>query len=142
MPVVQVFYISRCAPAVTPTDVRRIVGSSQLRNRRRQLTGLLAYSGRHFAQVVEGSATEVDELLRSIAADSRHTEMKVLQRLEGVPRQFENWSMHLLDSMSRADQIEGLFETEAGPFPKGAAVELLLAIAADAEYQRSDDMMP
>lgn len=140
MSLVQVFYISRCAEAVTPTDVHRIVGSSQVRNRRRQVTGLLAYSGRHFAQVVEGSAGEVEGLLNHIAADPRHFEMKVLQRLDAVQRRFGGWSMHLLDCVSRGDEIERLFAT-AGNEPIEAA-RLLDTIAADAAWQRADDMAP
>src|SRR5690606_34825257 len=120
----QVFYISRCDGTLTPTDVHRIVGTSQLRNRRRSLTGLLAYSGRHFAQVVEGSAAEVDELLGTISRDPRHQQMTVLQRLEGVPRRFGNWSMHLVDSVARADEIEHLFSA-TGSAATAAAIALL-----------------
>lgn len=141
MSIVQVFYISRCDPSVTPTDVYRIVGSSQVRNRRRQVTGLLAYTGQHFAQVVEGSAAEVDGLLHSIADDPRHRQMRVLQRLEDVSRRFGSWSMHLVDSVARADEIERLFaitKESAGV----RVAQLLEAIFADAQYQRSDDLAP
>lgn len=136
MSIVQVFYISRCDHTVTPTDVHRIVGTSQVRNRRRRVTGLLAYTGRHFAQVVEGSAAEIDGLLGSISGDARHQEMTVLQRQEGVTRRFGNWSMHLVDSVARADEIERLF---AGAGAASAA-SLLDAIAADARWHRADDL--
>lgn len=140
MSIVQVFYISRCDHSVTPTDVHRIVGSSQVRNRRRQVTGLLAYSGQHFAQVVEGSAAEVNELLDSISGDPRHQQMKVLQRLEGVPRRFGNWSMHLIDSVACSDEIEKLFNTPDETVPASTAAQLLDAIAADAQWQHADDV--
>ncbi len=139
MSIVQVFYISRCGAGITPTDVHRIVGSSQLRNRRRQVTGLLAYSGRHFAQVVEGSPDEIDGLLARIGTDPRHTDMKVLQRREGVDRRFGNWSMHLVVSMAREDEIESLFDPDEGPV---RAPQLLEAIAADVQWQRADDLAP
>lgn len=140
--IVQVFYISRCDRTVTPTDVHRIVGSSQVRNRRRQVTGLLAYSGQHFAQVVEGSATDVDGLLDSISTDPRHQQMKVLQRLEGVPRRFGNWSMHLVDSVARSDEIEQLFNAADEGVPAATAAQLLDAIAADVQWHRVDDLAP
>lgn len=140
MPIVQVFYISRCDASVTPTDVHRIVGSSQVRNRRRQVTGVLAYSGRHFAQVVEGSAAEVDGLLHSISGDARHQQMKVLQRLEGVSRRFGNWSMHLVDSVARAEEIERLFAHDGDG--ETAASALLDAIAADVGWNHGDDLAP
>jgi hypothetical protein len=141
MAIVQVFYISRCDHTVSPTDVHRIVGSSQVRNRRRQVTGLLAYSGRHFAQVVEGSADDVDGLLSSISNDPRHQEMKILQRLERAERRFGNWSMHLVDSVARADEIERLFDT---PSSTGAtdAMQLLDAITADVQWHHADDLAP
>jgi hypothetical protein len=141
MSIVQVFYISRCDHTVTPTDVRRIIGSSQLRNRRRGVTGLLAYSGRHFAQLVEGSAAEVDGLLDSISGDPRHQQMKVLQRLESVPRRFGDWSMHLVDSVARADEIEKLFDAPDSAGTADAA-QLLDAISADVQWQRADDLAP
>ncbi|WOB07574.1 BLUF domain-containing protein [Piscinibacter gummiphilus] len=141
MSIVQVFYISRCGPTVTPTDVHRIVGSSQVRNRRRQVTGLLAYSGRHFVQVVEGSAAEVDGLLNSLVEDPRHEGMRVLQRLDGVPRRFGHWAMHLVDSAARADEIERLFSAPQPP-DEADARNLLDALTADVSWQRADDLAP
>lgn len=141
MSIVQAFYISRCDPAVTSTDVRRIVGSSQVRNRRRGVTGLLAYSGQHFAQLVEGSAAEIDGLLQQISGDPRHQQMKVLQRLDSVPRRFSGWSMHLVDSVARVDEIEHLFDA-LGSAASVAAAQLLEAISADAQWQRADDLAP
>ncbi len=141
MSIVQVFYISRCDPTVTPTDVRRIVGSSQVRNRRRGVTGLLAYSGQHFVQLVEGSAAEIDGLLEQISGDPRHQEMTVLQRLESVPRRFGDWSMHLVDSVARVDEIERLFGA-LGTAAAAATAQLLDAITADAQWQRADDLAP
>jgi hypothetical protein len=121
--------------------VHRIVGTSQVCNRRSDITGLLAFSGRHFAQVVEGAAADVDLLVDRIARDPRHHAMKILQRLEGVrSRSFGTWAMHLLDSMSHAEEIEVLFDESTATAKH--AVQLLEAITAEARWRNADDMLP
>jgi len=55
----QLFYISRSLS--TPQDVEAILVSSRRQNLRRGVTGILLFSGGHFAQLLEGSAQALRE---------------------------------------------------------------------------------
>ena len=50
----QVVYVSRAVEVAGPQALRRIVDTARMLNRRRDLTGVLAFSGSHFLQVLEG----------------------------------------------------------------------------------------
>jgi hypothetical protein len=112
MSLVRYFYVSRSRAGLRPPEVHRLVGSSQVNNRRRNVTGLLAYSGPHFAQIIEGRRDDVEPLMQRIAADERHHDVRVLRVDEDiVNRDFGEWSMQLLESPATADWIEALLST-------------------------------
>ena len=76
----RIFYVSRIAEAGGPVDIRRILGPARMRNRRLDVTGMLAYSGRHFAQVLEGAMPAVEQLVATVARDPRHTDFTLVFR--------------------------------------------------------------
>lgn len=127
MPFIQIFYVSRCGLGLTSTDVRRIVGSSQIHNRRLNITGVLAYSGKHFAQVLEGHAAPLGGLMDRIALDSRHRDVRLLMRREGeAHRLFGEWSLHLLDSPTIGDGLEQLLGDDSHDEARRQALSLNL----------------
>ena len=91
-----VLYVSRPAGRVTDAHLRRLVGAAQLRNRRRDVTGWLCFTGRHYLQVLEGRTAEVGPLLQRIAADPDHHAMRVLAALPCRQRRYDAWAMALL----------------------------------------------
>lgn len=94
---IRVLYVSRLAPATTPSDVARLVGSAQRRNRQLDITGVLALCERQFAQVLEGRPDAVDEMLLKIAADPRHVDMHLVERADVSRRLFGHWDMAFVD---------------------------------------------
>lgn len=90
----RLLYISRAHIDPSGAEPRRILDVATERNAELQVTGLLCFSGDHFAQVLEGSAAAVDELMTSIRADGRH---KLLREWPARPvddgRWFPGWSM-------------------------------------------------
>ena len=102
------FYISEIAESVTDTDVRMILGVAQVNNRRLDVTGMLARSDGHFAQVLEGRWDVMKDLLARIAADSRHRAMRVLLHDAIHTRQFVRWSMGLVQRDDMADEMAAL----------------------------------
>lgn len=73
--------------------ISEILGVSQRNNQRDGLTGALAVNEGWFLQVVEGSQTALDLLLRRLAADPRHTDIEILSRRAVAGRLFPDWSM-------------------------------------------------
>ena len=124
MRLIRLFYVSRPRPGIAAAEVHRIVGTSQVNNRRRGVTGLLVYDGQAFAQILEGQAEALEELMARIGADDRHGEIHLLQREADVnERRFGAWAMHLLESPSTADDLQTLL---AQPVPDPGLVRSTL----------------
>lgn len=91
--------------------VQTIVATSERLNRRLDITGALAYSGRYFAQVLEGDATYLADLLQKISADLRHRDLRVLFEQPITRRDYARWSMGYLYDASLSDELERLLAT-------------------------------
>jgi hypothetical protein len=74
-------------------EVDRIVGVSVARNEGLSVTGALIFTGKRFAQVLEGPESSLDELMNSIRRDPRHTDLTVVQQTPVAERRFAGWSM-------------------------------------------------
>ena len=92
----RVFYISEIAESVTDIDIQIILGKSQVNNRRRDVTGMLAQSDGHFAQLLEGRTDVMGPLLERIRNDVRHRAIRLLLQDSIETRQFARWSMGLV----------------------------------------------
>lgn len=105
--VISLLYISRSrlSPADAEAGVEAIVATSQGRNRTLHVTGALIFSGRHFAQLLEGQPAAVETLMESIRRDSRHDQVEVVDVLTGVDRQFPAWSLAYRGSASFVDGL-------------------------------------
>ena len=109
MPAVfQVFYVSRASPALDDAQVQAILHSSRRQNGRLDVTGCLLFSGHCFAQVLEGAQPVVSALARTIAADPRHTAVRVLSRTRRAEREYADWSMGYLYDLNLEDDLETL----------------------------------
>jgi hypothetical protein len=72
------------------------------------ITGCLLYSGRHFAQVLEGGSAAIDDLVVRIAADKRHNGFVVAIDHQVAKRKFPSWSMGILYNLDIEDRVEAL----------------------------------
>jgi hypothetical protein len=105
---IRVFFVSVIADSVSDIDVRVILGASQVNNRRLDVTGMLAQSDGHFAQVLEGRTDVMGELMAKIAADTRHRALRMLLQETIVTRQFSRWSMGLIRRDDMSEQMRVL----------------------------------
>lgn len=108
----EVVYASRAVGPQSAPALRRIVDTARMLNRRRDLTGVLAFSGSHFLQVLEGRASRLDELLGSLRRDSRHEALVILSRGQVPRRRFGQWAMTLVSSPELGACIETLAMAE------------------------------
>jgi len=97
-------YVSALADNLTDIDVQVILGASQIKNRRLDLTGLLVQGGRHFAQVLEGRSEAVAALVLRMRRDPRHHDVRTLLEEPIQTRQCARWAM----GMRRRDDLAGL----------------------------------
>lgn len=109
----RLLYVSIVAPDTGEAQVQAILAVSRDRNPGQGVTGALLYTGTHFTQWLEGPREALDALMRSIAADPRHTDVRLLLREPAGARRFAEWAMHYVDSVASADLIEDLHGREA-----------------------------
>jgi hypothetical protein len=90
-----VIYRSRAVRDMLPPALHDLTVSSQRRNSRDAITGLMLYDKGQFFQWLEGPPDKVDRLMGSIHQDSRHTGIEILNSQKVATRRFGEWSMKL-----------------------------------------------
>jgi hypothetical protein len=108
-------------------ELHHIVGVARARNERLSVTGALLYTEEHFAQILEGPAAAVAELMEHIAADPRHTRLKVIWTDEPAGRSFADWSLAYSGPSRYVDRyIRPFYDGEDRP--DGKAIRSLLKL--------------
>lgn len=102
----RVFYVSRAVTSMDSVAMNTIVLRAQRANRQLDITGVLAYSGKHFAQVLEGTEEKLSALTAKISQDKRHADVAVLFDEPISKRDYGEWSMGFLYDASLSDEIE------------------------------------
>jgi hypothetical protein len=104
----QIFYVSRATSIFDSPTVQSILQISRRNNARRDVTGCLLFSGRYFAQVLEGEERAVQELVARIAADPRHDGVRFMNEASRIEREYGDWSMGYLHDLNLEDDLETL----------------------------------
>lgn len=128
----QLFYVSRASEGIEVSDVRNILTVSQGNNKHYDLTGCLLFSGRHFAQVLEGAGDDVSALVYKLSSDRRHTDMRILFGHHVMVRQFPQWPMACLHNPDAETRIEHLLNPENQVSPTSDLLALMTGIRFDA----------
>jgi hypothetical protein len=93
MNITQLAYISSAAPGLGKADIEGMVEQSRAHNRKHGITGYLQCHDGYFFQVLEGQADAINALLRGLAVDQRHSDLRVLFRDDSTSRAFADWNM-------------------------------------------------
>jgi Sensors of blue-light using FAD len=104
----QTFYVSRARSAFDAAAVQSILHSARRNNVRLAVTGCLLFSGRSFAQVLEGEQAVVADLVARIAADPRHDGVRLLHEARRPEREYADWSMGYLHDVNLEGDLETL----------------------------------
>lgn len=123
----EVVYVSRAVEVQDARTLRRIVDTARMLNRRRNLTGALAFSGSHFLQVLEGDGAALDALLAALRRDARHDGLRVLGRTPIAVRRFGDWAMALVSRPDLCAGIEALADDAVDASARLAEVVASLA---------------
>ena len=109
MPAVfQTFYVSRARSAFDESAVQAILDRSRRHNRRLGVTGCLLFSGRCFAQVLEGERARRRRSRGAHRADRRHDAVRFLHRASRREREYADWPMGYLHDVNVEDDLETL----------------------------------
>ncbi|MEM7668990.1 MAG: BLUF domain-containing protein [Pseudomonadota bacterium] len=102
-------YISRCAVSPVPDAVAGIARTSLSYNARVGITGFLYFDEDAFIQEIEGVREDVEALYSKIAADARHSDVRVLLSQDAQTRVFGEWSMAFYDGQASNNLIRERF---------------------------------
>ena len=115
-------------------QLKRILDAAHSNNSAAGVTGALLFSGRHFAQVLEGPQAAINERYRRIAEDTRHNNVTTLLYEPAGERQFADWSMALCGA-EEVDNLPDNFQVkpsrgslEAGSLGRSIVASLAAAI--------------
>jgi hypothetical protein len=113
----QIIYSSEATAAMSVSDLERILADARSGNAARGITGALLYVDGVFLQILEGNEDTVRELMRHIAADTRHGAVKVFHEAAVEEPMFGNWRMAFLsatpEQMAVWAGLEGAASLEA-----------------------------
>jgi len=73
--------------------IEEIVAEARSHNALRGITGALACTQDHFAQLLEGATEELDDLMDRIERDHRHVDVTIIQVTPILCRRLPGWSM-------------------------------------------------
>jgi hypothetical protein len=86
-------YTSTATRRLTDHDLAELLRQCVRNNDEAGLTGLLLHRDGRFMQVLEGPDDAVQAVFATIAADERHTDVRLLLDEQIPARQFPGWSM-------------------------------------------------
>ena len=89
-------YTSVAKPGLAVDEVAAIHQTARHLNSIDGITGLLVYNGRHFLQVIEGAESAIDDLVRRLLVDPRHSALTVEDERTVEPREFPHWAMEFV----------------------------------------------
>ncbi|MDA3950781.1 MAG: BLUF domain-containing protein [Spirochaeta sp.] len=109
-----VIYRSKATEEMRASDVGDILLTSRMNNQKRGITGALLYRNGFFLQVLEGQDDVVDDLVRRIRKDGRHTAFTVLYSGETSKLVFPSWSMARVpeDAVTRSPAVFQALESD------------------------------
>jgi hypothetical protein len=89
-------YTSRARLDLTDEDLHAIHRTARELNALDGITGLLAFDGSRFLQIIEGAEEGVDNLVARLRQDRRHSAFEVREERFIEGRSFPGWSMELV----------------------------------------------
>jgi Sensors of blue-light using FAD len=107
-------YRSRAAAIAPEIALDRIFRVSVPKNASLEITGALGFSGQNYIQLLEGPPAAIDALLRSLTADARHTQLRILLRASSERRLVPAWSMARTNLSGLAPEVNRLLEIDDG----------------------------
>ncbi|KQW44587.1 hypothetical protein ASD88_17540 [Pelomonas sp. Root662] len=109
-------------------EPRRILDVATARNASMGVTGLLCFSGDHFAQILEGSTAALAALMSAIRTDARHHMLREWQPREAADgrRLFPAWAMGYTHD-DRLDRAMTQMVLEDHDIPLDMVAEVLFA---------------
>jgi hypothetical protein len=129
LPLYQLVYCSRAAPAVDDSAVQRIVSTAQRKNPLYGITGLLVFGSGIFFQWLEGPRAQVQALLGLLREDPRHADIVLLSESEELrERLFPDWSMERVSADHVRDVLQDALDSATDTDQAHTLAQLLVRL--------------
>ncbi|MDO9453023.1 MAG: BLUF domain-containing protein [Stagnimonas sp.] len=89
----KLIYASQAIKPVDTGSLQAILETARIRNEKDGVTGFLLYADESFLQILEGEEDVLTATYGRIAADPRHSGLRLLQRVPISKRRFGSWTM-------------------------------------------------
>ncbi|MGC2165596.1 MAG: BLUF domain-containing protein [Gallionella sp.] len=120
---IQIIYVSTASDPPSESDLVTLLGSARIKNRLRQITGLLLYSNNTYLQLLEGESKVVLDLYDAICKDPRNEGNTILRQSEIFARDFPDWTMGFENlETDAAKELPGFVEVFGGKLDQSIAV--------------------
>ena len=93
----ELIYTSCATREMSEKDLIELLEQSREKNARLNITGLLLYGKREFAQLLEGDKNEIFKLYDTIVKDDRHHHVDLFWESKIERKSFKDWSMAFLN---------------------------------------------
>ncbi len=90
---IQITYLSSAIRSMSQDDLEDILRTARENNARLGITGMLLYGNKTFIQILEGEESVVNELVKSIKRDPRHTNFQIVKKKTIDRHEYADWSM-------------------------------------------------
>lgn len=110
----RLIYLSRTERGLRDLDIQQMCGTAAVLHRRHDLSGILAFTGVHFLQVIEGPGDAVAHLLDLLLADPRLEGLHVFCDEVVTHRRFDHWTPIFVESLDVIDEVERAFAERTG----------------------------
>jgi hypothetical protein len=125
----RVIFATRADRSLGKSSVLALFGQATIAHRRHRLQGVLAFTGTHFFQVIEGAAADIATVLGLVQADRRNRELRVLCDAPVGTHRFAGWTTVCVASPALALSIAGAHAEPPGCSGAAALVDGLVADA-------------
>ncbi|HET9073733.1 MAG TPA: BLUF domain-containing protein [Solirubrobacteraceae bacterium] len=121
---ITIVYTSRAVAPMSDAQLTGLLEAARGRNAAHGVTGMLLYAYESFMQQLEGDDAAVNAIYASIAADPRHTELRLLSRRPIRTRRYDRWAMGFEhpDAPSLATRLPGYHGALDHPLAAAALV--------------------
>jgi len=89
-------YVSQMTQPMAADELKELVAQALKKNESQGITGTLLVLNDHFVQFLEGAPEEIERLMVTIKADSRHERVEVILTEVVNRRHFADWGMSVV----------------------------------------------
>jgi len=103
----QAIYISAATKPFSSEELAELLEKARENNSQKGVSGLLVYHQGSFLQILEGPKKAVEDTLKVIESDPRHTNVRLLLKDDVEEQEYEEWSMGYVDPTGASKIIDG-----------------------------------